>query len=282
MDKKKFTYTAVILARLGSKRFPGKVLKPLGLHDSIIQFIIERIRGTHIDNIVVAIPDNDINNELEDKCKEFTGDFKDVTISYYRGDEDNVLLRLLEAAEEIPTKKKNIILDITADCPFVCPRTINEMIEKFEQYKPDYMSNVMTRSWPDGFDVQLYTEEVLESLYSLSLSQFILPIHHSHTGWNIMNYSGMLCQVMGKPLKMMNYPSWKFYPDWAVTLDTKQDYKLICKINEILSKQFYNQYTAMDIIRLLEERPELLKINSQIIRNIPGVGENNGLKKADI
>lgn len=77
---------AIVQARLGSVRLPGKVLSPV-LGKPVLAHLVERLsRADSIDEVVLAIPDTAANNELAVLADE-------LRIGCFRGDEDDVLLR---------------------------------------------------------------------------------------------------------------------------------------------------------------------------------------------
>jgi spore coat polysaccharide biosynthesis protein SpsF len=127
-----------------SSRLPGKVLLPLG-GKPVLQNIIERLRRSkYIDSVIVATTTNEADNPIIELCQS-------LNCSYYRGSEDDVLSRVLEAAKEFAT---DIVVEVTADCVMIDPKFIDEMIEQLEGY--DYISNVIRRHFPRGCDAQVF------------------------------------------------------------------------------------------------------------------------------
>ena len=147
--------TCIIQARLGSKRFPGKVLKTV-LNKSIIELVVDRVRlSKKINQIVVAIP----NTKVDDKLFYY---LKKRNIKIFRGSEKNVLKRFYEAAKIYNSK---IIVRITSDCPLVDPKIIDSMIKLLIDKKKDYVSNASPPSFPDGLDVEVFNFKSLRKAY---------------------------------------------------------------------------------------------------------------------
>ncbi len=278
-------YIAVIQARMGSTRFPGKVMQPIGEYKTVIEFLVNRLRfSKKINEIVLAIPFYPPNDVLEIEANR-------LGISCQRGEEEDIIKRVLRIFYEgidfgvsmqflklkYSFDDKPIIIDITSDCPFVCPYQIDYGIELYEKYNCDYVSNIITRSWPDGFDFQIYDPFLLWNLYFPA----VIPSknHLTHTGWNILQYNDRLANRFQRTLKMLNIGAdeFCFHPEWAITLDTKEDLEVINKIHKIISnvKTVHslndNNYSALTIIQTIHLHNNLLHINKNIKRNTPGV-----------
>ena len=115
----------IIQARLTSKRFPGKVLKKIG-NMPMLEILIKRISfSKKLDKIIVVIPRSKKNKNLKIFLKK-------KKITYYEGDEKNVLQRYYFAAKEYSA---NIIVRITSDNPLVDPEIIDNIITKIKKKK---------------------------------------------------------------------------------------------------------------------------------------------------
>lgn len=138
---------AVIQARLGSTRLPGKVLLDLGGRTAI-ERVIDRVkRAEHVDEIVVATSTSKEDDALVDFCEK-------IQIKVIRGSESNVLARFQTVALETSA---DVLIRITADCPLIDPEIIDEAIALFEQTSVDYVSNVSPATFPDGLDVEVFS-----------------------------------------------------------------------------------------------------------------------------
>lgn len=219
----------VIQARMGSRRLPGKVLKPLGkLGMPSIWYVYKRMMNSGlIDKVIVATTTTKQDGPIRAFCKL-------MSITYLAGDEHNLMNRMRSV---IHTFKPELVVDVTGDCPFVDPKHIATCIRMLKIHQQgDYCSNIYTRSWPDGFDVQVYKAK---SFLRLSMLKEIDPkgavpepghkhpaynqgIVTEHTGWNFLNNPTLFELVtMGSAPKKYCYPKWK------LTLDTPQDYEAI-------------------------------------------------------
>jgi spore coat polysaccharide biosynthesis protein SpsF len=239
---------AIIQARDGGTRLPGKVLLPLAGKPALLH-CAERVSRSYVDEIIVATTRS--SKQIIKFCKENK-------INYYAGSENDVLKRVYKAATKF---KLNIIIDITADCPLVDPGNIGYLISTREGNKYDYVSNAIIRQYPDGFDIQVYTYDILKITNKIVKDK----THRHHSGWNIYEYRNI-----SKIYFFHEFVSDFFYhPDWGLTLDTKEDYILLDKIFKHFDD---NRFTCREVIEYINDNPELLEINNKIKRKTPGEG----------
>lgn len=249
--------TAVIIqARMSSTRLPGKVLMKLnGL--PVLKRLINRVKqAKKVDQIIIATGFNFANDKLRHWCYHNN-------IDSYSGPEDNVLERVLLCAQFYRVDR---IIEITGDCPLVDPIHIDHLCEVMDSNELqciDYASNIYpNRTWPDGFDIQVYSTLLLEKMhYSLAPDN---P-HREHAGWNITNYYSSeintYCYAAIQPELIR--------PKWGLTLDTQEDLHLLdCIFTEFDNRDFIN-FSAQDVIKFLHKNPDLLTINRHIKRKQP-------------
>jgi len=148
-DKK---IAAIIQARCGSSRLPGKVLMDIN-GKPCLQRVIERLRASkRLDDVIVACTTNEADNAIVALCDK-------LNCHYYRGSEDDVLSRVLEAAK---TFDVDVIVDITADCPLLYAGHVDALINVFLTGDYDFVSNVGERTFPRGFDIRVCSAKTLE------------------------------------------------------------------------------------------------------------------------
>ena len=149
---KKLKTTIILQAREDSIRFPGKVLYPVSGIPLILR-ILKRLKKSRLkDDIVVAIPNNKHNTKLEKILRK--NKYK-----IFKGSQENVLKRYYGAATKY---KANIIVRITADCPFCDPKLIDKLIKILIDKNLDYISNTINPTYPDGLDTEVFTYKVLK------------------------------------------------------------------------------------------------------------------------
>lgn len=142
---------AIVQARMTSTRLPGKVMMDVGGRP-LIQMMLERVQKTKlIDEVVVAMPDEEQSHDLEKLCISLN-----LTIS--KGSRDDVLSRFATAAR---TNNADIVVRLCSDCPLIDPGLIDKTIQYFLDNDYDYVNNVQKRTYPDGLDVEVLKASAL-------------------------------------------------------------------------------------------------------------------------
>lgn len=229
---------ATIEARMTSSRLPGKVLMEY-CGKSNLQHIIERLkRSNYIDDVVVATTTNEQDNSIVELCEK-------IKCKYYRGSEEDVLLRVLESAKSV---NADIIVEITGDCPVIDWRYADKIIEVFFSGDYDYAANILKRTFPRGVDTQVFPVEILEEVNKVSKN----PVDHEHVSLYIYTHPEKYRLINWEADNNMNHP------EFEITLDTKEDYEFINQIYEILYPKDQD-FSAQDVVDLLIEHPEMIK-----------------------
>ena len=146
---------AVIQARVGSSRFPGKVLENV-LGRSMLLRQLERIARASIDKVVVATSIEKGDDAIE-QLVEAEGH------PVYRGSLDDVLDRVYMAAG---AHGADHVVRLTADCPVVDHRLIDSVVRQHFEDGNDYTSNTLKRTYPDGQDVEVVCMKALQLAWS--------------------------------------------------------------------------------------------------------------------
>lgn len=156
---------ALVQARMGSTRFPGKSLAPFA-GSTVLQHMLERLgRVAHPLDLVVATSDLDEDDVIVAAASE-SG------VPVFRGDAADVLARFAACIEWMPARP-SLILRICADRPFLCPVLVDELLAAYEELgRPDYLSNNMPPSYPDGLDLELVRTECLEQAHRESVDSY--------------------------------------------------------------------------------------------------------------
>lgn len=232
---------AIVQARMGSTRLPGKVLKKIK-NKYIIDYVIDRLRiCKNLNNIVLATTTSEKDNILED----FSIKKK---LNIFRGDENDVLRRYFYAAKKY---NADIIIRVTSDCPLIDPWIVDRIINKHIDFGGDYTSNTIVRSYPRGLDVEVLNFNALEEAFKNANKKY----QREHvTPYIKENKDEFKLQSIEAQKKLKR-------PDIRITLDTLEDFKFI----SIIINHFNDLYfKTEDVIDFLEERPHLLKINKHI------------------
>lgn len=144
------TTLAVIQARYGSARLPGKVLADIGGY-SVLQHVWVRV-APYVDDAVVAYPATPENKPL----REHLGAHGLYGFGW-GGPEDDVLGRVAAAARACGLSGIDLVVRVTADCPFLDPESVQAVVDAAEDGRGDYVSNLPADPPVDGLDVEAFT-----------------------------------------------------------------------------------------------------------------------------
>ncbi len=141
---------AIIQARVSSKRLPGKVLKKIN-NLTILERVINQVKGSFSkENIIVA-------TSLDKKDIEICRICRKNKIKYYRGDLNNVAKRYFEVLKKFKTDS---FLRVCADSPFIDPILINKLKKTFHKKNPEFLTNVLPRSFPKGQSIEIFNSNL--------------------------------------------------------------------------------------------------------------------------
>ncbi|MEI8037282.1 MAG: glycosyltransferase family protein [Verrucomicrobiota bacterium] len=205
---------ATIEARMTSSRLPGKVMLDV-LGRPLLELLVERLQqSSALDGICLATTDRPTDDGLEELARR-------MGILCFRGSEDDVLMRVLGAAE---FAQAEVIVEITADCPLMDPAVIDRVVDNYRNSKRDYVSNTLQRTYPDGLDVQVFATDVLRRVAALTDN----PRDREHVSCYIYEHPDMftLANVAsGLPERFWNI---------RLTVDYRHDFERIRAIFEAL------------------------------------------------
>ncbi len=230
---------AIIQARMGSTRLPGKVMLPLG-DKTVLEHVIERTsRAKLVDETVVAttlkMEDLPIVKLVSEKgFRVFAGSEKDVLDRYYQ------CARLLDVQH---------IVRITADCPLIDPQIIDEVVKIHLDTRADITYN---DRYPDGFDVIVFTFPILKRTWK----EARLLSEREHVNPYMFKVARKVEKVVC-PEDLYNV---------RLTLDRKEDYEVLKRIFDSIYATNKN-FSFEDVMDFLRKKPEIMEINSHIDRN---------------
>lgn len=145
---------AIVQARMGSTRLPGKVLAELAGQPLVAHSLRRAGAARVVDHVVLAVPDSTANDELAAVGLQ-------LGVEVVRGPENDVLTRFVNAAS---TTQADVIVRITADCPLLDPRLVDRVVLALARDQAEYASNVVPPTYPDGYDVEAVTRDGLRRL----------------------------------------------------------------------------------------------------------------------
>jgi glutamate-1-semialdehyde 2,1-aminomutase len=232
--------TAVVQARMGSVRFPGKVLMPIAGVPAIDVLLKRLVKATTLDEVIVAISLSQQDDVLAEHLK-------DIGIPYIRGDENNVLSRFFEINSAV---EPDVIVRLTGDCPFVDPVVVDSVVNELIFQSAEYSSNVEPPTFPHGFDVEAFTSDLLE--WTQNHPDSMTAIEHVTTLMRQTN-----------SIKRVNLNSGGEYAHIRVTLDNPEDLIVIQNVASRVSN--ISDFRWNEVVELYESNPELFLANSKLI-----------------
>ncbi|SFM23579.1 spore coat polysaccharide biosynthesis protein SpsF [Gracilibacillus orientalis] len=234
---------AIIQARMGSTRLPGKVLKQLK-GETVLSHVMKRVSQSNlVDDIVVATTVGQIDDPI----------VKEVVKSgyqIYRGSENDVLDRYYKAALQ---SSADIVVRITSDCPLIDPIVIDKMLNIYIRKNYTLVANIglksFNRTFPRGLDVEIFSIDTLDK-----------AVHNASAFYQREHVTPYMyeneCEIFYfKNNKDMSNHRW--------TLDTAEDFDLIKEIYEKLYSGEHDFFMD-EILSLFEMDKELFNINAHI------------------
>lgn len=235
---------AILQARFSSTRLPGKVLLDVYGKPMIIRQIDRILESKNIDKLILA---TSLNSDDDELC-ETVSKYRDLEI--YRGDLDNVLDRFYQSVRHI---KPQGVVRLTGDCPLADAEIIDQVIELHIKCSNDYTSNTLPPSYPDGFDVEIFSFKALSDAWKYAT----LPSELEH----VTSYM----RKNPEKYKIGNLQSNKDYSNMRLTVDEIEDYDLILQVYKNFTPNIL--FSFEEIIAFLQNNKALLKINSMHLRN---------------
>lgn len=247
---------AVIQARMGSTRLPGKVMLPLdGKH--VLERDIERVsRAKSVSETVVATSistADDIIERYASRCG----------ATVYRGSESDVLGRIHEAATEASA---DVVVRITGDCPLISPRGINAVVNRLKETDADYASNTVHQTLPRGLDVEAFTYES----FSRVERQATVSEEREHVTLHYLRNSDKFDVVNVSSEEIFDASQIHGRDDLRLTLDEADDYELLRRIYEEMPTE--KLLKIEDVVTAIDKRG-WAEINKNIQQKHPSESE---------
>lgn len=233
---------AIVQARMGSVRFPNKVMEPI-FGTPMIELLLCRLtRAKEIDALVIATTEDSRNRPLVDHVQK-------AGYNVYLGDEDDVLDRFYQAAR---TYRAEVIVRITGDCPLVDPLVVDAVVAAFRQARVDYACNVNPPTFPDGLDVEVFTFAALEKAWQEATS----PDDREHVTLHIRQSDGF---------QVLNVTHSEDCSSERWTVDEPEDLDVIKNVFQSFSPR--RDFSWLEVLQLRRERPGLFFHNQHLQRN---------------
>lgn len=237
---------AIIQARMGSTRLPGKVLMPMVDGKVALELMLERLlRAQTLDKIVVATTTSSVDDRIVHFCER-------LGYEYFRGSEEDVLDRYYCAF--LAFGPAQAIVRLTGDCPLHDPVVIDKVVNRFLGSECEYVSNINPPTYPNGLDVEVFSFSALERVWK----QAKLKSEREHVTAYLRKHLDVF--------KVSNVECERDLSDKRWTLDEKEDYEFTKHIYKNLYKK--NPAFGMEeVLEFLEKHPKIEEINRHIPRD---------------
>jgi glutamate-1-semialdehyde 2,1-aminomutase len=235
---------AIIQARMGSTRLPGKVLMTLA-GEPVLAWMARAARAVlGIDEVWIATSDAAEDDAVARWCDEHK-------VPVHRGSEHDVLDRYAGAAK---ASAADVVVRLTADCPFLDPQVVAQTVRLRAVTGASYASNIDPPSWPDGLDCEVLTIDVLLA----AAAEATRRTDREHvTPFVRNNRARFPAETLVSPLPNLARERW--------TLDTPADLAFLSAVAEHLPRGRPPSY--LEVLAVLDREPKLREINSAVPRN---------------
>lgn len=231
---------AVIQARTGSKRLPGKVLADIGGETMLARVVHRTQRTRQLDEVVVATTVKEMDEAIVSEANK-------LGVPVFRGDEQDVLDRYYQAAL---IHRADVVVRITSDCPLIDPEVIDRVVGAFLNETPDYASNGLIRTYPWGLDTEVITLESLARAWrearELYQRTHVTPYIYQHPG----------------KFRLLSVRNDVDYSAYRWTVDTPEDLDFVRAVYARLGAA--EKFSWREVLEVLAREPALTELNSHI------------------
>jgi spore coat polysaccharide biosynthesis protein SpsF len=228
---------AIIQARMGSTRLPGKVMKDIGGETMLARVVWRARRATLLDEVVVATTNKTEDAPVVSECTK-------LGVPVFRGDEQDVLDRYYHCAQ---ASRAEAVARVTSDCPLIDPKVIDDVVRAFSETNPDYVSNT---GYPRGLDIEVMTLASLERAWHGSSQSY----HRVHVTPYIYQNPNMF--------RLLWIKADRDYSNHRWTVDTQEDLSFVRSVYERLGN--LDTFGWCDVLKVLEREPALIELNRRV------------------
>lgn len=233
---------AIIVARTGSTRVPGKALFEVA-GKPILQHVIERVkRCKRVGLVCMATTDLAADDKIADLATS-------LGVKIYRGHPEYVLDRVYHAAKSIHSEH---IIEIGGDCPLIDPNILDEAILYYQQSDCDYLNNYNPPTFPEGLDINVLSVSAL----AIAFDEAIAPSHRIHP----------FSYLPDNPdrFKVENYTFRNDLSRYHWSFDFPEDYQFIKSVyQKLLSTN--PSFGIDDILQLIENDEQIFQLNKSLM-----------------
>lgn len=217
----------IIQARMSSTRLPGKMLEQIQ-GKTVLQYLLERIgRCLGIQYTILATSTDYSDDPIADFCDEFS-------VECFRGSLENVAERFKDAALKYELEA---FVRICGDSPLLDPQLVDEHVQLFRQGDADLVTNVASRTFPQGQSVEVLSTNV----FTQALNRMDLPKHFEHvTRYFYEHPDEYAIKEIKCPIEC---------DEASFVIDTPADFKRISTLIEAMDRPHW-KYGLKDLIQL--------------------------------
>lgn len=235
---------AIVQARMGSMRLPGKVLKDLA-GETMLARVVGRLRhANRVNELLVATTHHPGDDVIVAECGK-------LSVGVWRGDQHDVLDRYFKAAE---SASADVVVRITSDCPLIDPEVTDKTVAHFLDELPDYASNTIVRTYPRGLDTEVMSFSALKRAWQKAQRSY----EREHVTPYILEHPSefRLVSVVGD----------RDYGAHRWTVDTPEDLLFAQTVYDRL--KFKMMFSWRDVLDLLEHEPGLAELNCGVVQKL--------------
>jgi spore coat polysaccharide biosynthesis protein SpsF len=231
---------AIVQARMGSTRLPGKVLQDIGGRTMLARVVCRTQQAASLDELVVATTVRGSDEAIVAECRE-------LDVPVFRGEEDDVLDRYYQAGHSF---RAQAVVRITSDCPLIDPGVIDKVVGTFLEAKPDYASNTLERTYPRGLDTEVMSVSALERAWQEATKSF-----------QRVHVTPYLYQNPDR-FRLVSVTNERDLSEHRWTVDTREDLDFVREIYERFGNE--DGFSWVDVLDLLVREPALVELNRAV------------------
>lgn len=230
---------AIIQARLGSTRLPGKALADIG-GLSMLARVVRRVgRASRLNLVTVATTSEPADAAIVEECDR-------LGVPVTRGSQDDVLDRYYQAAQ---IHQADVVVRITSDCPLIDPELIDALVGAFLADGPDYAGNFIERRYPRGLDAEVFSFAALERAWREANAEYerahVTPYIYQHP----------------EAFRLLSVPGTEDHSRHRWTVDTPED---LTFARAVYARFADDSFGWREVLALVEAEPELAAINAHV------------------
>ncbi len=229
---------AIIQARMGSTRLPGKVLMDIA-GETMLARVVHRVRrAKRIDEVVVATTVNERDEAVVSECKR-------LGVACFRGSEEDVLDRYYQAALAY---RADAVVRITSDCPLIDAELVDTVVGAFVDGQPS-ITYAWNMKFPRGLDTEVIRFDALRRAWQEDGD----PARREHVTPYIICFPESFARVEIRSEIDFSKIRW--------TVDTPDDLALVRRIYTHVQEDGFSWKDVMD---LLSKHPDWLDLNCHV------------------